>query len=246
MIDEFELDLGAIRSLLAGLGLAGRGEPALLYARDQATSWRISPADVDWDRGVAVCLMVLSYLRTWLDDLTDAIGIWLPAHRAVMLVDTGMRCHLVGLDDTTPHVPAAERTLIAGELRGLMGNAVGRPGRGNRLNPPILVTCDLAGVEALLQPHLGGVRLGIVSPAQATPLWAVSVKVFVHHDALDQVCAMKPDPRADVTILAETITSRVRVAAGRLRTDAILRWPAAAGEFAAMLRRHQQMQTLTR
>ncbi|MEV0269818.1 hypothetical protein AB0H43_13655 [Hamadaea sp. NPDC050747] len=245
MPPEPTIDLAVIRPLLVSLGLADRSQPTLLYARDQATSWRVSPADMDWDRGVAVCLMVLSYLRTWLDDLTDAIGIWLPVYRAVMLVDTEMRCHVLGLDGITPHVPATQRALIAGELRGLMGNALGRPGRGNRLNPPILVTCDLAGAEALMHPHLGGVRLGIVPPVQAKPLWATSVKVFVHHDALDQVCAFEADPRADVTILAETITPQVRVAAGRLRTDAILRWPAAAGELADMLRRHQQMQTLT-
>lgn len=246
MIDEFELGLGAIRPLLAGLGLADRREPALLYARDRATGWRIVQAEVDWAQGVAVCLMALSYQWTWLDDLTDAIAVWLPQHRGVMLVDRRMRCHVLGLDGTTPAIPTPEWTVVAGELRALMGNALGRPGRYNRLNPPILVTADPAGAQALLYPHLSGVRLGIVTPAQAQPLWATSVKVFVHQDALDQVREVQPEPRADVTILAPELTPHVRSAAERLRTDTVLRWPAAAAELAAMLRRHQQMQDLTR
>lgn len=247
MIDDFTVHPDAVQPLLAGLGLADRREPALLYAREHATQWRIVEAGVDWQQGVAVCLMALSYQWTWLDDLTDAIGVWLPEHRAVMITDRGMRCHLLSLDDhSTPQIPVPDWTLIAGELRGLLGSALGRPGRYHRLDPPMLVTTDPAGVDGLLRPHLDGVRLLIVTPEHAQAAWAKAVKIYVLHDALDEVIAAEPVPRADVTILAPDLTPAVREAATALRTDAMLRWPAAAAALTGMLRRHQQMQALSR
>jgi hypothetical protein len=240
-----EVDPAQIRPYLEGLGLSRHRTPALLYAGEGATQWRIRPAPVDWGRGVPTCLMALSYLWNWLEPDTDAVGVWLPAYGSAMVVDATMRCHVIGLGATAQPVRESDRVQIARELRALIGSALGRPGRYSRYEP-VLITADPAGVTTLLRTHLGDMMLPVVTPHDAAGVWADAAKVFIHHDALAEVVAAQPGPRADITILAPERTAEVAFAAAALCTDEVLAWPAAASGLAGILSRHREMQRLTR
>jgi len=245
MFSNAVVDPAVIRPYLAGLGLSRQRTPALLYADEGATRWRIRPAPVDWKRGVATCLMALSYQWTWMEPDTDAIGVWLPAYRAVMVVDATMHCHVIGLGKPSGRIPESDRVQIACELRGLIGSALSRPGRYSR-HEPVLITADPAGVTDLLGPLLDAMKLLVVTPRMAAAVWADAAKVFIHHDALAEVVEAAPAPRADITILAPERTLEVEFAAAMLCTDEVLAWPAAASGLAGILLRHREMQRLTR
>ncbi|MCP2323644.1 hypothetical protein HDA40_002151 [Hamadaea flava] len=245
MPEDVMLDPALIQAALEELGLTARPQPTLIWARNDANGWRVPPFISEWDRGVATCLMVLSYRWTWLEPDTIAAGVWLPDYHTVMVVDATMSCHVIPLGASAVQIPERERASVATELRGLIGTALGRPGRGS-LADSVLITADPAGVLETLGELPGATALRVMTPSQATGVWASAAHVFIHHDALAEVVAAQLHPRADVTILAPRLTEDVRFAAAALCTDLVLVWPDASSTLVQTVRCHRKMQRLAR
>ncbi|MGC4851844.1 hypothetical protein ACLQ24_00245 [Micromonospora sp. DT4] len=247
--DIKNLDPGQMRALLSSLRLADRHpQPALIWITDGAARARVRAAQVDWvTDGVPACLSALSYTTNAAESGIDAIGVWLPQHHAVQVVDTAMNCHIVSLADSPAMVPEPERVSIAGELRALVGAVLQRPGRLSA-HPPAVIADDPALTDQLAHACAArGQHILQILPEHADDVWPLAVKVYVHHSAAAELATAGLFPRADVAIVtAAPYTGLIRRTAAALRTDDVLRWPAAVRHIAASLHLHALAQATAR
>lgn len=247
MFSNVTIDPQAMRPILASLRLTEQPEPVLLYAHDGGNTARIRPANIEWaEHGVAACLMALSYQWTTLEPKTDAIGVWLPRHHAVLMADATMHCHVISLGDTTAMVPERERVQIAIELRALIGTALMRPGRMTYHDPIVIASSPVFSDSLVRAAAARGLQVRAVMPQEAPPLWDRAGKVFIHVSALPEMVAAGLPARADITILAPVRTAQVFRFAQALRTDDLQQWPAATHRLADSLANHVNAQNLMR
>lgn len=247
MFSTTTIDPAQLRPLLVSLRMPDRRpEPELIWVTDNAAHARIRPVAVDWAEGIPNCLMALSYQMRTLEPGTDAIGVWLPQHHAVQVVDATMRCHVISLSDSPAFVPVEDRTIIARELRALIGTVLMRPSRLST-DAPVVIADNPALTDRLVRAcAVQGQHIRQVEPEHASQVWQHAVKVYVHQSVAAELAAAGLSPRADVTILASAFTDKIRQAAAALHTDEVHRWPAATRHIASSLKRHALAQAIVR